>query len=194
MKKSLGTQGLLFPNPVLVVGTYDKHGEPNAITLAWGGVASSGPEAISIAVRPSRYSFEAILRAGAFTVNLPSIEQAAAADFFGISSGRQTRKFEVTGLTPVRGEFVDAPYIAEFPYNIECRLVGSLDLGAHTLFVGEVKDVKASEDLLDAHGALDWEKAAIITFDSAQRVYRAPGQEVGKAFSIGRRFIAADGA
>jgi hypothetical protein len=44
MKKSIGTPSWLFPNSVLIVGTYDAQGRANAINLAWGGVASSGVE------------------------------------------------------------------------------------------------------------------------------------------------------
>ncbi|MDR1358234.1 MAG: flavin reductase family protein [Coriobacteriales bacterium] len=189
MKQSAGRLGLVFPNPVLVVGTYDQRGEPNVATLAWGGIASSGPESVSIAVRPSRYTFEALQRTRAFTVNLPSVEYAAEADFFGMVSGRTTRKLEATGLTPVHGEFVDAPYIAEFPYCMECEVVQSLDLGQHTLFIGEVKDVKIDEALMDEEGNLRWGEARILTFDSGMRTYRAPGEVVGDAFSTGRKFI-----
>ncbi len=189
MKKSAGKLGLLFPNPVLVVGTYDQKGEPNAVTLAWGGIASSGPESVSIAVRPSRYTHEALLRTKAFTINLPSVEYAAEADYFGIVSGRDAHKFEVTGLTPVRGEFVDAPSIAEFPYCMECEVTNNLDLEEHTLFIGRVRDVKINDSLLDEMDRPLWGEAHILTFDSGRKQYRAPGEVVGDAFSIGRRFI-----
>lgn len=62
MKQSLGNLGILFPNPVMVVGTYDVNGNPNVTTVAWGGIASSAPNAVSIAVRPSRYTFEVMSR------------------------------------------------------------------------------------------------------------------------------------
>jgi flavin reductase (DIM6/NTAB) family NADH-FMN oxidoreductase RutF len=189
MKKSVGTLGLLFPNPVLVVGTYDENGDPNVATLAWGGIASSGPESVSIAVRPSRYTYEALERTGAFTISLPTVEHAAAADYFGIVSGRDVRKFEVTGLTPIRGTYVDAPYVEEFPYNMECTVTNKLDLGAHSLFIGEVKDVKVSDSLLAANGKPNWENAGILTFDALSHTYRAPGEIVGEAFSIGKKYI-----
>lgn len=189
MKQSIEVSSLIFPNPVLVVGTYDDKGEPNAITLAWGGVASSGPASVSIAVRPSRYTYEALMRSKAFTVNLPSVRHAAEVDFFGIVSGRTTRKFEATKLTPVHGEFVDAPYIAEFPYCMECEVTHTLDLEAHILFVGKVRGVKVDEGLLDEKGNPLWEKANILSFDSGQKAYRAPGEVVGSAYSIGKKFI-----
>jgi flavin reductase (DIM6/NTAB) family NADH-FMN oxidoreductase RutF len=189
MKQSLKELGLLFPNPVMVVGTYDVNGVPNAATLAWGGIASSGPESVSIAVRPSRYTFEALERTGAFTVNLPSVQYAAEADYFGIASGRDAKKFDVTGLTAIHGEYVDAPYIDEFPYNLECLVTHKLDLGAHHLFIGEVKDTKIGQTLLDINGKPNWEDAGILTFDAMSRTYRAPGEVIGSAFDIGKKYI-----
>ncbi len=46
------------------------------------------------------------------------------ADYFGIVSGKDTDKFEVSGLTPVRSDLVDAPYVGQFPVVLECRLEG----------------------------------------------------------------------
>jgi len=185
MKTSIGISEFLFPNPALVVGTYDASGVPNAVTLAWGGVASSRPQAISIAVRPERYSYENLMSRKAFTVNLPAARHVKETDYFGIASGRDGNKFERTGLTPMRSEFVDAPYIEEFPYNIECVVTHTLDLGAHTLFIGEVKNVLASASLTGESGKLSWEKADLLLYDSVSRTYRTAGDCVAKAFSIG---------
>ncbi|MDR0499878.1 MAG: flavin reductase family protein [Coriobacteriales bacterium] len=190
MKKSLKANSLLFPNPAMVVCTYDANGRANAITLAWGGIAASEPPAVSIAVRPSRHSYEALRRTKAFTVNLPSVKHVTQTDFFGIASGRDIDKFAVTGLTPVKGEFVDAPYIEEFPYNIECQVVHEVELGTHTLFVGEVLNVKIDSDLVESNGKPSWENARLLTFDSMSRSYRAPGEVVGSAYSIGKKWLA----
>jgi flavin reductase (DIM6/NTAB) family NADH-FMN oxidoreductase RutF len=189
MKKSLGPNSLLFPNPVLVVGTYDSNGKANAITLAWGGIASSDPPAVSIAVRPSRHSYEALMRTKAFTVNLPTVEQASQADFIGMVSGSKVDKFAALGLTAVRGSVVDAPYIEEFPYNMECKVVGSMELGSHTLFVGEVVAVRIDEAYVGQDGTPSWEGARLLTFDSMGRSYRAPGDVVAHAFSVGKKHI-----
>ena len=189
MKQSIGISERIFPNPVIVVGTYDEYGEPNAATLAWGGTASSGPQSVSIAVRPSRHTYEALQRTRAFTINLPSVEHAAAVDYFGLVSGRDANKFAVTKLTPVHGEYVDAPYIAEFPFCMECEVTHVLDLGLHSLFIGAVKDIKVDELFLDEQGNFQFNEARILTFDSGLRVYRAPGEVVGEAFAIGKKFI-----
>ena len=51
MKKSIGAKTLLYPTPVLIVGTYDKTGKPNVMTVAWGGICCSAPPCVSISVR-----------------------------------------------------------------------------------------------------------------------------------------------
>jgi flavin reductase (DIM6/NTAB) family NADH-FMN oxidoreductase RutF len=187
MKKSLGIKETIFPNPVMIIGTSGKDGEPNAAAFAWGGVASSNPAAISVAVRPSRYTYENLGLKKAFTVNLPSPKYVEEADYFGIASGRDVNKFEKTGLTPTPGEFVDAPYVEEFPVNIECSVIHALDLGAHTLFIGEVKDIKVDEALAaDVKGL--WGAVNALTYDSLALSYRSPGDEIAKAFSCGLKF------
>lgn len=35
--KTLGPKPWVLPQPVLVIGTYDKDGTPNAMNAAWGG-------------------------------------------------------------------------------------------------------------------------------------------------------------
>ena len=35
----LGAKPLIFPMPVLIIGTYDKDGVPNAMNAAWGMIS-----------------------------------------------------------------------------------------------------------------------------------------------------------
>ena len=52
-------------------------------------------------------------------------------------------KFSATGLTPVKSDLVDAPYVKEFPLVIECKVIKIVEIGLHTEFIGEIMDVKA---------------------------------------------------
>ena len=149
MKKSIGAQTVLLPAPVLVVGTYDRDGRPNAMTVAWGGMCCSRPPCVDIALRKATHTYQSIIDRKAFTVHVTPEKYLTEADYFGIASGRDIDKFAVTGLTPVRSDIVDAPYIEEFPFVLECRLVDFMDLGSHTQFIGEILDVKIDEDALD---------------------------------------------
>lgn len=188
MKRSLGAKTLLYPMPVLVVGSYDADGRPDVMTAAWGGIACSKPPCLSISLRAATASHGNITARKAFTISLPSREQAAQADYFGLVSGRDANKFAVTGLTPVRAEFVDAPCVAEFPLVVECEVVQVHELGLHTQFIGEIKDVKIDDACLDADGQIDARKLDPIVCAIGAGGYFAFGALIGPAFSIGKVF------
>jgi flavin reductase (DIM6/NTAB) family NADH-FMN oxidoreductase RutF len=190
VKQSLGAKTLLYPTPVLAVGTYHADGRPNVMTAAWGGIACSKPPCISVSLRAATATHGNIVARKAFTISLPSRKQAAAADCFGLVSGRKLDKFAATGLTPVKSELVDAPYVAEFPLVIECELFQVHELGLHTQFVGEVKDVKVDEACLDAQGHVDVGKLDPLTFAPDMGAYFALGALIGPAYSIGKAFLA----
>jgi flavin reductase (DIM6/NTAB) family NADH-FMN oxidoreductase RutF/nitroreductase len=151
-KKSLGVRTEVYPKPALVIGSYDKEGKPNMMTAAWVGIASSNPLSIAVSMRPATYSYGNVTAAKSFTVNIPSAEMAKYVDYVGRFSGKDVDKFKETGLTPVRGEFVNAPYVKEFPIVIECEVTEFHDLGSHRQFIGKVMDVKADEAILNAEG------------------------------------------
>jgi flavin reductase (DIM6/NTAB) family NADH-FMN oxidoreductase RutF len=186
MKKSLGAKTILYPTPVLIVGTYDDEGKPNAMTVAWGGICCSVPPCVAVSLRKATYSYGNIVHRKAFTVSVPSERYAKEADYLGIASGRNEDKFAVTRLTPVRSELVDAPYVAEFPLVLECRLAHTFELGLHTQFVGEILDVKADEEVLGKGGVPDLGKLLPMSFAPESRDYHGIGRQLGVAFSIGR--------
>ncbi len=186
MKKSLGVETLLYPTPVWVVGTYDLDGRPNAMTAAWGGICCSKPPCVAVSLRKARHTYAAIVERKAFTVSVPSEAHAKEADYFGIASGAKTDKFAATGLTAVRSEVVDAPYVGEFPVVVECKLLHTFELGVHTQFVGEILDVKAETAVLGEDGFPDMQKMKPICFAPGANTYYGVDQLVGKAFSIGK--------
>lgn len=186
MMQSLGAKTILYPTPVLIVGTYDDEGRPNLMTCSWGGICNSKPPSIAVSLRAATYSHGCILKRGAFTVGIPSASQVKAADYIGLVSGRDHDKSAEMGLTVVRSTLVDAPYVAEFPLVVECRLAHRHELGLHTQFVGEVIDVKADASVLDARGHIDVERLQPLCFGPEDGAYYRMGEKVGQAFQIGR--------
>jgi len=186
MKKSLGSKTIVYPTPVFIVGTYDKTGMPNVMAAAWGGICCSKPVCISVALRKATYTYGNIVEQKVFTVSIASQDYVKQVDYCGIASGRNTNKFEDTGLTPVKSDLVNAPYIDEFPLILECKLVHKHELGLHTLFVGEVLDVKIDEECLREDGNPDFKKIDPIAYAPGIREYYSMGGFLGKAFSIGK--------
>ncbi|MCX6923709.1 MAG: flavin reductase family protein [Verrucomicrobia bacterium] len=186
MMKSLGAKTLIYPAPVLVVGTYDKAGKPNVMTASWGGICSSQPPCVAVSLRKATQSHGNILARKAFTISIPSEKHLKEADYFGLMSGRTTDKFAATKLTPVKSKLVDAPYVKQFPLVMECKLVHVAELGMHTQFVGEVIDAKADESIIGDGGAIDIKKLLPLLFTPDTQEYYGIGSCKGKVFSAGK--------
>lgn len=186
MKKSIGARTLAYPTPVFVVGTYDKDGKPNAMTAAWGGICCSKPPCVAVSLRKPRYSYENIIERKAFTVNITPENYAKESDYFGIVSGRKKDKFAATRLTPVKSSLVDAPYIKEFPFALECTVLHTVEIGVHIQFIGEIIDIKADEEILNSEGIPDIQKVRPILFAPEMQAYYGVGDFIGQAFSIGK--------
>jgi flavin reductase (DIM6/NTAB) family NADH-FMN oxidoreductase RutF len=125
----------------------------------------------------------------AFTVSIPSETYAKEADYFGITSGKTVDKFLATGLTPVKSDLVDAPYVKEFPLIIECKVIKIIEIGLHTEFIGEIMDVKADSSVLNEKKLPDIEKVKPIIWNPAEMTYHKVGKPVGQAFSIGKETL-----
>ncbi|NCO83763.1 MAG: flavoredoxin [Nitrospirae bacterium CG_4_10_14_3_um_filter_44_29] len=186
MKKSFGPRTLIYPTPVWVIGTYDKAGKSNVMTIAWGGLCCSKPPCVAISIRKATYTYGNIIERKAFTVNVPSEAYAKESDYFGMVSGKDTDKFAAAGLTPAKSGLVDAPYVKEFPLILECKVINIIEIGLHTQFIGEIIDVKAEESVLNEKGFPDIEKVKPILFSPEMRAYYKVGGYLGEAFSIGK--------
>ncbi len=185
MKASIGPRTIVYPTPAFLVGSYDDGGRPNLVTVAWGGICCSSPPCVAVSLRKATYSHGSISIKKAFTVNIPAEGHEKAVDYCGIVSGRTVDKFSACRLTPVKSELVDAPYIAEFPLILECRLYRTFELGSHTQFVGEILDVKADTVVLNERSLPDVEKVKPVLYAPERGHYYALGRNLGKAFSIG---------
>jgi flavin reductase (DIM6/NTAB) family NADH-FMN oxidoreductase RutF len=191
MKRSLGAATLVVPSPVWVIGTYDSAGIPNLMTAAWAGIVCSKPPAVSVSLREATYTYANIVDRKAFTVNVPSADQTEIADFLGMASGRDTDKVGRAGLTTTRSDLVDAPLVAEFALSLECRLLQAVRLGLHTVFVGEIIDVKADERIL-VNDLPAMELANPVLFSAGEQAYYGVGERIGPAFHLGRRLLGRD--
>lgn len=186
MKTSIGAKTILYPTPVLIVGTYDKSGKPNVMTVAWGGLCCSAPPCVTISVREATYTYGNLLEQKAFTLSIPSEDYVKEADFIGIASGKDTDKFAATSLTPVKSDVVNAPYVAEFPLVLECKVVHTHKIGLHTQFIGEILDVKVEDSVLGEKGPVVERVKPFLWAPDQNRGYYSIGRFLGKAFSIGK--------
>ncbi len=170
---------MIYPLPAVLVGCGSSPEDYNLITVAWVGTICSDPAMCYISVRKERHSYGLIKENMEFTLNLTSVEMARATDWCGVRSGRDYRKFEETGLTPRKGTMVLAPYVAESPMSIECRVKEIIPLGTHDMFISDVLCTLADERFLDPEsGAFDMGAAGLLAY--AHGNYYELGNSVGK--------------
>ena len=183
MRKNLGAKAFLYPQPTLVIGSYNEDGTPNAMVAAWGSVSDTNQVAIYVAA--SHKTIPNIKARKAFTVSMATAKHIRAIDYLGVTSGNKVAdKFARSGLTAVKSENVDAPLIAELPLALECKMV-SYDEESE-LLLGEVVNVTIDESALDAEGKLSVEKLEPVCYDSAGHGYYVMERRVGNAFSDGK--------
>jgi flavin reductase (DIM6/NTAB) family NADH-FMN oxidoreductase RutF len=185
-KISLGARTVIIPAPVWVIGSYDKQGKPNVMTSSWVGVCCSKPASVMTCLREATYTFGNIKERRAFTVNVPSDSFADEAAYVGRVSGRNVDKFMKAKLTPVKSALVDAPYIKEFPLVIECQLKQTIELGSHTMFIGEILDVKADRSVLGEGGLPDIEKLKPFVFTPGSSKFYGIGTYLGNVSDLAK--------
>ena len=146
MRKNFGAKAILYPMPVLIIGTYDEDWNPNAMNAAWGGISEETQ--ISICVDDGHKTAKNVVKTGAFTVSVADAENVVACDYVGIVSGnKEPDKIEKAGWYATKSEVVDAPLFDELPMALECKLI-SYDEETCRL-VGEIVNVCADERILD---------------------------------------------
>lgn len=186
MRKNFGSKPWLFPMPVLIVGTYDEDGNPDAMNAAWGGIYSDNM--IGICLSETHKTTQNIFSTKAFTVSVGTAAQLTACDYVGLVSGKkEANKFAKAGFHAKKSEFVNAPVIEELPMTLECEFV-SYDKESNFM-VGKIVNVSAEEDILNADGKIDPAKLQPILFDPCNHHYLKVGEKAGDAFSEGKKLI-----
>lgn len=184
--KSFGQKAWMLPQPVLIIGTYDKNGKPNAMNAAWGGQWDAKEIMISMGAHATT---ENLNNCPDFTVAFATQDTMVAADFVGIVSAKNDPdKMEKTGWKSVKSENVNAPVFTDFPMTLECRIkekIGESESGYY--IVAEIVNILVDETYLAEDGKPDVEKMRLITFDPVHHGYIALGKRVGNAFADGKQ-------
>ena len=185
MKKNLGIERAIFPMPVLIVAAYDENGKVNALNAAWGMICAM--DKVMLFIDEDHKTTQNILKSKAFTVSLADRDHMDVADFFGIATGNKMEdKFERTGYTAIKSEFVNAPIIDEFPVTMECELSDVIERGDIYAIVGKIVNTVAEEGVLSDNGKVDPLKLNALIFDQFQHGYYVATEQAGKAWHAGK--------
>ena len=182
MRKNLKAKAYVYPLPVLIVGTYDENGVPNAMNAAWGTVCDTAQ--VSICLSAEHKTVKNLLKTKAFTVAIADAKNVVPADYVGVVSANDVPdKLAKTGWHITKSEFVNAPIIEELPLVLECKLV-SYDADTE-ICIGEVVNVSVDDRILNEKGKIDLTKFEPSAYDCDTHGYYKLGERVGNAFSDG---------
>lgn len=182
MRKNLKAKAYMYPLPVLIIGTYDENGVPDAMNAAWGTVCDTAQ--VAIVLSAGHKTVKNLLKTKAFTVAMADVNNVLPADYVGVVSANDVPdKLVKTGWHITKSEFVNAPVIEELPLVLECKLA-SYDTDTE-ICIGEIVNVSADERILNEKGKIDLTKFKPICYDTDGHGYYALGEKVGQAFFDG---------
>lgn len=184
--KNFGQKPWVLPQPVLIIGTYNSDGTPNAMNAAWGGQWDANEIMICMG---SHATTENLARCGDFTVAFATRDTMVASDFVGIVSAKKdSDKIKRTGWVAIKSENVDAPVFTDFPMTLECRILRKIDEteGGYNI-IAEIVNILVDEKFLTEDGKPDVEKMQLITYEPIHHAYHILGERVGNAFSDGKQ-------
>ncbi|MCM1070764.1 MAG: flavin reductase [[Clostridium] fimetarium] len=184
--KNFNPRAWMLPQPVIMIGTYNADGTPNAMNAAWSGQWDATEIMISMG---SHATTENLNRCGDFTVAFATKDTMVAADYVGLVSAKNhPHKLENTGWKSVKSENVNAPVFDCFPMTLECRIKEKLyESETGYYIIAEILNILCDEKYLADDGKPDVERMNLITFDPIHDGYIALGERVGNAFSDGNK-------
>lgn len=184
--KSFGQKSWMLPQPVLIIGTYNSDGTPNAMNAAWGGQWDAKEIVISMGAHATT---ENLASCNDFTVAFATKDTMVASDFVGIVSAKNDpEKMLKTAWTAIKADNVNAPVFTDFPMTLGCRILRKIDESEEGYYiVAEIINILVNEEYLAEDGKPDVEKMQLITYDPVHHGYIALGDRVGNAFSDGKQ-------
>ncbi len=184
MKEYIKSKIVVTPLPVLIIGTYDANGNPDAMNAAWG--TQCGYEELTLLLDAAHKTTENIKLNKQFTVAIGTVDTLVLCDYFGIvSANKDSEKVEKSGAKIVKSNKINAPVIEDFPLTMECEVINIDDYKGDARITARVISVLADKKILNESGKVDYDKLRPISFDSETHTYRELGAVVGKAFHDG---------
>ncbi len=188
MKENIKSKIVITPLPVLILGTYDADGNPDAMNAAWG--TQCGYEELTLLLASNHKTTANMRLNKQFTVAIGTVDTLELCDYFGIVSGNKVHdKVARSGVEFAKSANINAPVFAPFPLTMECEVISIEDFDGDARITARVLNVLADPEILNENGKVDYDKLRPISFDSETNSYRELGAIVGKAFHDGEGIL-----
>jgi flavin reductase (DIM6/NTAB) family NADH-FMN oxidoreductase RutF len=141
----------MIPNALVLIGA--RSGDRwNAMTASWVTQVSMDPVSVAVSIDRTSVTHELIMTGGSFSVNLWSPDDTRV--FVKFSKPAEKTPTSLNGR-PIREGVTGAPIFEEAVAWLEARVTAALDVGTHTIFVGEVVDVGKDEHYRGRAASMD---------------------------------------
>ncbi|UCF10274.1 MAG: flavin reductase family protein [Candidatus Bipolaricaulota bacterium] len=193
MKRQIENLALLYPIPIVLVGTWVE-GRANFATVGDCAIMGLKPALVAVSLGAGCHTVRGLGEGDAFTINIPSTVLLAEVDACGIASGAHVDKSAWFSVSP--GPRTGAPCIEECPVNLECRVVERVSFAHRRIFVAEVLVAHVEASLLEDDAVP--RIAAMHAFDpiiyGLDNQYYRIGQPIGTGYAEGRDLVETEGA
>jgi flavin reductase (DIM6/NTAB) family NADH-FMN oxidoreductase RutF len=174
----------LYPMPMVLVGSVVE-GKANFMAVGWVSRVNFKPPLFAVALGP-HHTNKGIDENKEFSINIPDVSLIEKSDYCGLVSGSKTDKSELFNI--FYGALGKAPMIKECPVCMSCSVYDAVKLPFNTLFIGEPKEVFTEEQYV-TDNILDIKKVNPFTLTMPDNRYWSVGENLGKAWSIGKSLI-----
>ena len=136
-----------IPYGFYITGVVGADGEANGFTTCWVSQVSFEPQQVIVAVRKDQHTHDLVESGGVFSLNFLDTEQEDLARRF---TGPLEQENGQVGGSPYSTGQTGAPLFEEAFAHLECQVVGKLEAGDHTVYLGEVvaANLKRPADIL----------------------------------------------
>ncbi|HSJ14145.1 MAG TPA: flavin reductase family protein [Longimicrobiales bacterium] len=144
---------LVVPRPIAWISTYSADGTRNLAPFSYFGALAATPMLVGVSIGDRRRGLKDTLNnireTGAFCINIVTARQLAAMNATAGEYLANVDEFTVAELPSRDADHVPAPFVADCPAVLECRLFKEVELeGApNTLVIGEVVAVRLDPEL-----------------------------------------------
>lgn len=178
MQKNIGSKLVLYPMPLIVVGTM-VDGKANWVLVGHCGII--GHDRVMVSLAKPHYTNKGIKETKILSINIVDEKILKKADYVGSVSGNKVDKSNTFEYHI--GE-LGAPIINEAPVVMECRVDDIYETDNFESFILKIENTYAQEEYLNDKDKVDYTKLKPILFEFPNYTYLKTGETVGNCLKL----------
>ena len=119
------------------------NGQRHGMTVSSFSSVSLSPPLVLVSLEQSTRTHQLVTTSGAFGVTILDTSQREISDQF---AGRQTEDTDRFAHLETHSLVSGAPILDQYLTSLDCRVVSTVSLGTHTVFIGEVMALEVNEN------------------------------------------------